>query len=158
MAISPSLTESLVAIAAIMSPADDPWWIIASAAVALHGADPGRVSDIDVLLSIADATRLLPAIGIALAGGTPHPTFRSGIFGTWTGTALPVEFMAGFHRWSGAIWLPVQPTTRQSVAVDGVTVFVPARAELLDMLIAFGRPKDLERARRLAALPERPSR
>lgn len=135
-----------------MIKARDPWWVIASAAVALHGVDPGHVADVDVLLSVADARRILPTIGIQLRKGVAHPAFRSSIFGTWTGaTPLPVEFMADFHRRSGEAWLPVQPATRQRIEVDGVVVFLPERTELQAMLTAFGRPKDLERARSLAA-------
>jgi hypothetical protein len=150
MAISPALHVSLNAVGTIMAGAHDPWWIIGSAAVALHGADPGQVADVDALLSVANATRILPTIGIVLRTGSPDALFRSSIFGSWTGTALPVEFMADFHRWSGTEWLPVRPATRQPFQIDGVTVFVPERAELQAMLAAFGRPKDIERARRLA--------
>jgi hypothetical protein len=135
-----------------MVEACDPWWIIASAAVALHGADPGHVADVDVLLSVADARRILPTIGIDLRPGSSNAAFRSSIFGTWTGTVLPVEFMADFHRRSGGAWLPMLPATRQPVEVNNVVVFVPERTELQTMLAAFGRPKDMERARSLAAL------
>ncbi|WP_375428054.1 hypothetical protein [uncultured Sphingomonas sp.] len=152
MTVSPALSTSLNAIGNIMVQTHDPWWIIASAAVALHGANPGHVADIDVLLSVADARRILPTIGIEPRQGSAHAAFRSSIFGTWTGTALPVEFMADFHRRSGEAWLPVQPAARQSVEVEGVVVFVPDRAELQAMLAAFGRPKDMERAQSLAAV------
>jgi hypothetical protein len=108
---------------------------------------------VDVLLSVADARRILPTIGIELRQGSAHAAFRSSIFGTWTGTPLPVEFMADFHRRSGEAWLPVRPATRQPVKVEGAVVFVPDRAELHAMLVAFGRPKDMERARNLAAVP-----
>lgn len=152
MTLDTALSVSLNAIGNVMAEAHDPWWIIASAAVALHGADPGHVADVDVLLSVADAGRILPAIGIELRQGSAHAAFRSSIFGTWTGTALPVEFMADFDRRSGEAWLPVRPVTRQPIRVDGVIVFVPEREELQSMLTAFGRPKDMERARSLAAV------
>ncbi|WP_147276284.1 hypothetical protein [Sphingomonas aracearum] len=142
----------MTAVGRIMAGACDPWWVIASAAVALHGADPGHVADVDVLLSVADARRILPAIGVELQGGSAHPAFRSSIFGRWTGTALPVEFMADFHHRSDGAWLPVRPATRQSVEVEGAMVFVPEKGELQAMLTAFGRPKDMARARSLAAL------
>ena len=108
MTVNPILSASLKAIGDVMAEAHDPWWIIASAAVALHRADPGNVSDVDVLLSVADARHILPTIGIELQPGSAHDAFRSSIFGTWTGTALPVEFMADFRRRSGEEWLPVQ--------------------------------------------------
>lgn len=99
--------------------------VIASAAVALHGADPGHVSVVDVLLSVADAQRILPAIGIELRPGSAHAGFRSSIFGTWTKTTLSVEFMADFYRRLSEAWLPVRPATRQPIVVEGVAVFVP---------------------------------
>ncbi len=108
MTVSPPLSASLNVVGNLMVEARDPWWIIASAAVALHGADPGHVADVDVLLSITDAQRILPTIGIQLRQGSEHAAFRSTIFGTWSGaTPLPVEFMADFHRQSGETWLPV---------------------------------------------------
>ena len=153
MTVSPPLLASLDAVGNLMVEARDPWWIIASAAVALHGADPGHVADVDVLLSITDAQRILPTIGIQLREGSAHAAFRSRIFGTWIGTTpLPVEFMADFHRRSGETWLPVLPATRQRVEVAGVVVFVPEKADLQAMLTAFGRPKDLQRAQGLAAV------
>ena len=152
MVINPTLSAALAATGILMDEAQDPWWIIASAAVAIHGADPGHVSDVDVLLSVADAIRILPRIGVQLRSGSAHPTFRSRIFGIWTGTALPVEFMADFQCLSARGWQPVQPATRQPIEVDGVIVFVPDRSELQALLGAFGRPKDIERARSLAAL------
>ncbi|WP_445191863.1 hypothetical protein ACT009_15000 [Sphingomonas sp. Tas61C01] len=153
MIVGAPLLSSLTAIGDVMVDALDPWWIIASAAVALHGVDPGHVADVDVLLSAADAHRILPMTGIQLQPGSPHAAFRSSILGIWIGrTPLPVEFMADFHRWSGECWLPVQPATRQCINVGGVAVFVPERAELQEILSTFGRPKDLARARSLAAL------
>jgi hypothetical protein len=152
MTIDARLLATLKTVADVMNAARAPWWIIASAAVALHGADPEHIGDVDVLLSIADATRILPSLGIPTEKGSKHPDFRSTIFGTWGRAPLPIEFMAGFSYRSKTQWLPVEPRTRKPIAVDGVTVFAPERAELIGLLTAFGRPKDIERARRLAAL------
>lgn len=144
-----ALIPSLQAVGAVMRAADDPWWVIASAAVALHGADPGQVSDIDILLSVDDAQRILPTIGVEVGPGAAHADFRSGLFGTWRGTALPVEFMADFHHRSGNAWVRVQPVTRQCIDIAGVVLYVPDRSELRSLLERFGRPKDIERARAL---------
>lgn len=134
-----------------MTVSRDPWWVIASAAVALHGVDPGPVADVDVLLSVEDAQRVLPSIGVEVRQGSAHPDFRSSVFGTWTDSPLQVEFMAGFHHRSGPDWHRVEPATRLPIDVGGITVFVPERAELKRLLESFGRPKDIERARRLGA-------
>ena len=152
MPISDALAGSLPAIASTMAVAEDRWWIIGSAAVALHGADLTDVRDVDIVLSIADAARILSHLGIAPDAGAGHPDFRSRIFATWGGAALPVEFMADFHCRSRDRWLPVQPTTRIAISGEGWTVFVPDKDELGAILAMFGRPKDIERRRRLTAL------
>lgn len=147
-----ALVASLKAVAEVMENARDAWWIIASAAVALHGADPGPVADVDVLLSLRDARRIIPLLGLPVQGGSDHAEFRSTIFATWRELPLPVEFMADFHHCRDGHWHPIVPTTRERIAVDGKTLFVPDRAELGNILQSFGRPKDLARAVRLAAL------
>lgn len=147
-----ALVETLRAVGEVIAEARDPWWIIASGAVALHGADPGNIADIDVLLSTDDALRILPTLGVVPAPGVPNDLFRSGIFATWKGTALPVEFMSDFQvRFEGE-WTPVRPRTRIAIELGGWTLHVPDRAELRKLLEQFGRPKDLERVQRLADL------
>ena len=143
------LNATLLAVAEVMAPALAAWWIIGSAAVALHGAGPVEVADIDVLLDPADALRILPAIGIEPRRGSDHPDFRSEVFGTWHANPLPVEFMAGFHHRRDGHWHPVEPTTRLSVPILHATLFIPSREELRQTIASFGRPKDLLRARML---------
>ncbi|WEK43114.1 MAG: hypothetical protein P0Y64_17565 [Candidatus Sphingomonas colombiensis] len=152
MTIDANLAASVRAAGDVMRPARDPWWIISSAAVALHGADAGQVGDVDVLLSVNDAEHLLPRLGLKLERGSDHPDFRSSIFGNWTEPPLHIEFMAGFCYRSGTDWLPVLPETREAIKLGEATVFVPSRGELLEILHSFGRPKDMERAARLLAL------
>ena len=151
MTLPPPLRDTFGAVAAVMAQAPAPWWIITGAAVALHGIDAGPVGDVDVLLDLVDARRILAAIGIAPEAKPPHPAFRSTLFATWRSPPLPVEFMAGFQHREASQWVAVRPTTRERIAVAGGAVFVPDRAELERMLRRFGRPKDIARADRLAA-------
>lgn len=126
-----------------MAPARDPWWIIGSAAVALHGADAGSIDDIDIVLTAADAERVLPPLGVELAAGSSDGQFRSAIYNRWTKPQHPAEFMAGFELCEDGNWSPVTFATRVEVRVD---IFVPSRDELHSLLLRFGRPKDLKRA------------
>lgn len=143
------LQTTLREVAQVMTAARDPWWIIASAAVVLHGVPLADVADVDVLLSPADAQRILPGLGLTAAPGGAHPDFRSEIFAIWRAPPLKVEFMAGFAHCRDGVWRPVWPATRQAVTVlDGV-VYVPERDELRRLVESFGRPKDYERARLL---------
>ena len=123
--------------------ARDPWWIIGSAAVALHGADPGSIDDIDVVLSVSDATRVLPSLGVALTPGGSDGQFRSALYNRWTEPKHPAEFMAGFELFEEGAWVPVVFSSREEI---GSGLFVPSRDELHALLLRFGRPKDLRRA------------
>ena len=135
-----------------MAEARDDWWVIGSAAVVLHGARGGRARDIDVMLSVVDARRILPGLGVALTPGRADDRFRSDFYCSWQAPPVPVDFMAGFHV-RGALLVP---RTREASA-DAPGIFVPSREELLAILRTFGRAKDLERAALLAAVNPSPA-
>jgi hypothetical protein len=144
--VSEPLRDTLLELSAAMRAAEDDWWVIGSAAVALLGAAPAQVADVDVLLSAADARRVLRGLGIEARPGTANALFRSALFARWTGPPRTVEFMSGLSVNTTAGWTPVEPRTRQAIAVGEATLFTPSQRELKDILLAFGRPKDHARA------------
>jgi len=135
------IAAALAQVAALLHPAREPWWVIGSAAVWLHGADT-MVADIDLLMGEADAARLIADWPGGVTIGAPNDRFRSDRFARLEGAALPVEVMAGLRIRVDGRWCAVRPVTRE--ARGGV--FVPARAELVAILLAFGRAKDRMRA------------
>ncbi|PZO74873.1 MAG: hypothetical protein DI640_06370 [Sphingomonas taxi] len=149
--LAPDLRETLVRVAAAMRETQDPWWVISSAAVALHGVGPVEVGDVDVVMSVSDARRVMDGLGVAPTEDGASSLFRSTLFGRWETPPLVVEIMAGFHVATSAGWTEVLPRTRVPVLVEGSVVHVPERGELAEMLRLFGRPKDLERDRLLTA-------
>ncbi|TCQ04028.1 hypothetical protein [Sphingomonas sp. PP-CC-3A-396] len=149
--LAPDLRKSLVMVAEAMRDARDPWWVISSAAVALHGVTPIEVGDVDVVMSVGDARRLMDALGITPIEDGASSLFRSTLFGRWETPPLVVEIMAGFHVETAGKWTEVLPSMRVPLLVEGAVVFVPEREELAGMLRLFGRPKDLERVRLLAS-------
>jgi hypothetical protein len=144
--VTPELRQSLERTAALVAEASDPWWIIGSAAVLLHGGDVGGVKDIDLMMSSRDAESFLRRAGVEPRCGKASDRFRSTVFGTWSGPPVPVEVFGGFELATGGRWRPVVLTTRQAVSIGHSSVFVPSAAELARLLQSFGRPKDLERA------------
>jgi hypothetical protein len=130
----------------------DRWWLFGSAAMALHGAGPIAVRDVDLLVSRADAPLLLGRLGLPLAPGAPSERFRSAVFATWTEPPLDVEILAGFRARVGEGWQEVRPRTRQPAALPFGTVYMPDVPELIGLCRMFGRPKDRERERLLRAL------
>jgi hypothetical protein len=133
----------------VVSDAADEWWIIGSTAVALHGANVSPIRDVDLLMSASDADQLLKRVSGRRRAGKPSTQFRSDVFGIWDAPPLPVEIMGGFSHYTPEGWNPIELATREHRSIDGCELFVPSLPELRAMLLSFGRPKDLERARLL---------
>jgi hypothetical protein len=127
----------------------DPWWLIGGAAVALQGVPIDPLADIDVIMSKQDAGKVLSDLGIAPERPGGSELFRSAVFGRWLALPIPVDIMGDFEVRTPEGWVRVAPRTREPVIIDGRIAYVPARQELIAILRRFGRPKDLERARRL---------
>ena len=162
MDLPPDLEETLAEVADVAADASEPWWIIGSAAAALHGAHVTDIRDIDLMMSPADARQFLQRVGVPSTPDTGHLKFRSKVFGTWRMPPLPVEIFAGFSLADSEGWRPVLLQTRQAESVAGRTLYVPSKSELRELLLSFGRPKDLERVRQLdsisgAAIPPAPA-
>lgn len=150
--LAPDLAEVLAALSDAMAGAAHPWWLIGSVAVALHGGDAGPIGDIDVVVDPRDMPGVLARTGAQVRAKSESALFRSDIFATWHHGTRPIEFMAGFRLCRGGTWHPVEPASRESVAIMGRALFVPSRAELVAMLRSFGRDKDLRRAEALERL------
>jgi hypothetical protein len=141
---------TLVEVARALRSANDPWWIIGSAAVLLSGGNPGDVADVDVIVSASDLEVLYAPLGLSDTPDTSKAIFRSQRFGRWRAPPLDVEFMAGLELRVDDHWHRIAPITRRAVRIGDCDVFVPERHELVALLTKFGRPKDLVRAATLA--------
>jgi hypothetical protein len=151
--LPPALDETLRALGAALAGATDDWWIIGSAAVALHGGQPLTIADVDVLTTPHQARRLAEQWSVALAPTRPHPLFRSEVYFQQTALPVTVDIMAGFYVNGPEGWRPVWPRNRVAVGYADTTLFVPSREELIAVLELFDRPKDHERAALLRSLP-----
>ena len=131
-----------------MREAADPWWLVGSAAMALHGVRV-EVADIDLLTSREDARRLF---GASLEEPQPSPLFRSELFARRPLGRFTLEVMAGFHVRDGAGWREHVPQMRFEVRVGESLLYTPGIDGLIAMCTLFGRPKDLERKRLLEGI------
>jgi hypothetical protein len=134
----------------------DDWWLIGSAALAVRGVELANLADVDVLTTPAGLAHLATRWAIVPTTPGPSDRFRSELFLRWMEAPLPVEVMAGFHVRTAEGWCNVWPASREAVVWQGLTFYTPSRAELLDLLDVFDRPKDRERADQLRMLPETP--
>lgn len=160
--MAPELSTTLCSVAEVMASFPEGWWIIGSAAVALHGIDAGWVHDVDLLIDARLGDAVLDRLGVAPIILPPDPLFRSTMFARWDATPVPVEVMAGFQVATTGHWQPVELHTRQRIDMAKRPLFVPDRQELLGLFCAFGRTKDAPRIQALlsagAARPAAPMR
>jgi hypothetical protein len=145
--LTPDLAETLERVMTLTAEAVEPWWIIGSAAMALHGAAGLSVADVDLLMGRSDARRLTAGLAGDPRDGTSD-LFRSEVFGRLAGSPLPIDVMAGFRVRD----VELRPSTRRRVKVGAGRVFVPELDELIAITASFGRAKDLERVAVLEAL------
>ncbi len=153
-----ALEATLAAIQPALAAAQHPWWILGSAAVALHGAELAEIRDVDVLLDPRDCAAVFERLGIAVRSGQGDGQFRSEVFQRWDQASLPVELFAGFRLFEQGAWHELLPESRVAVLVGEVTVYLPERTELIAILQRFGRPKDLLRIAALSPSARSPSR
>ena len=158
MTTARDLEATLLALAPALDAARHPWWILGSAAVLLHGADPGEIADVDVLLDRRDVAAVLARLGLAPQIGQGDSQFRSATFNRWTYAALPAELFAGFSLCEAGDWREYVPQTRVAAKLGRAAAFVPERGELIELLHRFGRAKDLARAAALNRTGPSPSR
>lgn len=130
----------------------EPWWVIGSAAMALHGLDV-PVANVDLLLSADDAAQVLEDSGCHPSADGGTECFRSDVFGRIDRGPLPIDVLGGFHVRLDGCWARVQLATRPAISLGGGTVHVPSRPELATLTRSLGRPSDVLRADLLDALP-----
>ena len=146
MVMTRALAETLAMVSEAASGASDPWWIIGSAAVVLHGRSIDHVKDVDLVMSAADGEAFLKRVGERPQSGKPNDRFRSLVFGIWTKPPTPVEVMAGFSVATPDGWRDVALSTHEEVVIQGRPVYIPSAEELVRLLRSFGRAKDHSRA------------
>lgn len=143
--------EALALLLDLSAEIRDPWWIIGGAATALITGSVADVHDIDVVLSPADARRLIAVLGLqdSTDGGTER--FRSEVYATWRAPPVPVDLLGGFQVKAGDHWTPVAPKTRRPFQTPAGTVFLPSVEEQIEITKLLGRPRDFERINRLTS-------
>lgn len=149
--LPPALAALLASLAEELAACEAPWWLIGSAAMAVHGA-PVEGRDVDLLLGKNDAEAFLSRRGIAAEPGNPSNLFSSAVLAAVPAPPYTVELFAGFRVRDGEQWRPLEPETREEHRIGGASLFVPSIAELIAWGRLFGRSKDKAREPLLEAL------
>lgn len=147
-----SFNRTLDRLVRLLAVTEDPWWILGSAAVYLKGYDPGHIGDIDVLLSVADARRVVSDHGLANQRDGGTSLYRSAYVLRPNLGEMPVELLAGYEILQDNAWSTVSPVSRNPIFYKGSEVFVPTDDELISIFEQLGRAKDFDRIRAMQAL------
>ncbi len=107
--LTPSHLAALARVTQILAPARSPWWVIAGAAVALHGVPGWMVDDIDVLIDADDFGLVTAAPEVWSRNPGHSDRFRSTQYATAVVADTHVEFMAGLTVRRRGDWVPVVP-------------------------------------------------
>lgn len=140
--LSRNLILTLQGAASFLAIAKDPWWVLGSAAVALKGYDAGEVGDVDILVSEADASRLMARHGLKNKQDGGTALFRSSFFLLPELGPVRVEAMAGYEICERGTWAPVWPSSREIIHLCKAGLFVPSDQNLIDIFKRLGRDKD----------------
>lgn len=127
----------------------DAWCIVAGAATAIHTGDWSDVQDIDVVVSLSDAHRLIARSGFIDRTDGGNAFYRSSVFATRPGS-VEIDIFADFEICVAGVWSSVRPRPTP-VETPAGTVFVPEVHEQLAMTRMLGREKDDTRIRKLEA-------
>lgn len=145
MPLSSKHVETLKNVSRFLVATEDPWWIVGSAGIALCGFDPETIRDIDVVISLEDARRLMSRHKLSNAADGGNHLFRSKVILRPDLGLVPVEIMSHYDINNAGTWTRLTPRTREIVELDGTTLFVPELDEQIEILNQLGRKKDLQR-------------
>ena len=146
-----TFNQTLDRLVHILTVTEDPWWILGSAAIYLKGFDPGQIGDIDVLLSEADAQRVMSDQGLDNNRDGWTGRYRSAYVLRPNLGEMPVELLAGYDIFQDNVWRPVWPLSRIAITYKRNEIFVPSDEELMSIFEQLGRAKDFDRIRAMQA-------
>jgi hypothetical protein len=133
-----------------MSRAQDPWCIVAGAATALHTGDWADVHDIDVVVSLPDAHRLIALSEFIDRTDGGNDVYRSKVYATLLGP-VEIDIFAEFEICAAGAWTRINPLPIPVVTPAG-RVYVPELREQIAITRMLGRAKDGPRIVKLEKL------
>lgn len=143
-AVGDEVAARLELLGQVMAAAQDDWCLIGGAALAVLGVPGVPVRDIDVLLSVADAKRIMGQLGVVSSPDRGSGRFCSQVYAQ-VGETIQFDFMAGLKVRADDAWVPVLPCPTSRVMFGEWPIYLPSRADMAAILRLFGRPKDLAR-------------
>jgi hypothetical protein len=143
------VTELLTLIYPDLQQLKDDYFIIGSCALVLSDITVPIITDLDLLLSSADAEQLKRKLAHRIRENfSPENQhlFRSN-FARFDFGELDIEVMGNLEVCKNNQWIPVKVERFSQISIDGMGIKIPSLEEQKRIFLLFGREKDLAKVK-----------
>lgn len=147
MNIKDRINQTLISIAAGLQEINSEFCIIGASAMILSGIEIGETSDIDLLTTDMNASKLqhLLKAYMEVAPETKEDDLFHSNFARFNFPLMDIEIMGDLQIKKNNIWQPVCVQEYQEIFIGDLLVRIPTIEEQRRILSLFGREKDLKR-------------
>ena len=151
MNIKEKINQTLLSIAAELQEINPEFYVIGASAMILSGIEIGETSDIDILTTEVNASKLqhLLKMYMEVAPETKENDLFHSNFARFNFPLMDIEVMGNLQIRKNNIWQPVWVQEYREVLVGEIIVRIPTVEEQKRILSLFGREKDLKRLQML---------
>ena len=147
MDIKDKINQTLIGIATQLQEIKSEFYIIGASAMILSNVEIGETSDIDILTTEMNASKLqyLLKAYMEVAPKTKENDLFQSNFARFNLPLMDIEVMGNLQIKKNNIWQPVCVQEYREVSVGKMIVRIPTIGEQKRILSLFGREKDLRR-------------
>lgn len=151
MNIKEKINKTLLSIAAELQVINSEFYVIGASAMILSDIEIGETSDIDILTTELNASKLqhLLKVYMEVAPETKENDLFHSNFARFNLPLMDIEVMGNLQIRKNGIWQPVCVQKYKEVSVGEIIVRIPTIEEQKRILSLFGREKDLKRLQML---------
>ncbi|MDD3039934.1 hypothetical protein [Bacteroides sp.] len=155
MNIKDKINQTLIGIATQLQEINSEFYIIGASAMILSNIEIGETSDIDILTTEMNASKLqhLLKVYMEVAPETKENDLFHSNFARFNLPLMDIEVMGNLHIKKNNIWQPVCVQEYREVSVGKMIVRIPTIGEQKRILSLFGREKDFKRLQILNQYP-----
>lgn len=155
MNIKDKINQTLIGIATQLQEINSEFYIIGASAMILSNIEIGETSDIDILTTEKNASKLqhLLKAYMEVAPETKENDLFHSNFARFNLPLMDIEVMGNLQIKKNNIWQPVCVQEYREVPVGEIIVRIPTIGEQKRILSLFGREKDFKRLQILNQYP-----
>ena len=151
MNIEERINKTLLSIATELQMIDSEFYVIGASAMILSGIKIGETSDIDILTTEVNASKLQHSLKVymEIAPETKENDLFHSNFARFNLPLMDIEVMGNLQIRKNGVWQSVWVQEYREVSIGEIIVRIPTIEEQKRILSLFGREKDLKRLQML---------